>query len=130
MFVGTFGSVIFTTSRWRTLTFNGLSTTAGANYANHDLLTGKPRKQFIGAHAQGVQLDIMARSDLGTSPRLLIQKLRKMAETGEAHRLIIGGVPVTGLPLVITSMSDSWDTIYNGGQLFQASISLTLEEYR
>ena len=130
MLIGTFGDVIFTTSRWRTLTFSQLSTTTAANYANHDLLTGKPRKQFIGAQPQGVSLDIMVRLDLGVSPRLMIKELRRMAEAGEAHRLIVGGAPVTNLPLVITSMSESWDTVYNGGQLFQASISLTLEEYR
>lgn len=130
MLVGSFGKILFTVSDLRTLTFNGLSRKSGATFATHDLISGKPRKQFMGPQAQTVDLEILVRADMGNSPRLTIAELRKMMEKGEAARLIVGGIPVTDLPLVITSMSDEWDVVYQFGGLFQARISLTLEEYR
>lgn len=130
MTLGTFGKIVFQTSKEKILTFGKLSEKAGGQYADIALLRGKPRKQYIGAELQTVDLNIVVRADLGYKPREVIQQLKELAENGTAELLMIGGRPVTALPMVITSMSAEWDVVYRQGELFQATIALSLQEYR
>ena len=130
MVLGTYGKIIFQTSKDKTLTFGKLSEKVGGKYADIQLLRGKPREQYIRAELESIDLDITVRADLGYKPRDIIQQLKKMAEVGVAEPLIIGGRPVSELPLIIISMSAEWDVVYSQGQLFQATISLSLAEYR
>lgn len=128
--VGSYGKVIFEVSSKKILTPNKISRTLGATYATHTLIKNKPRKQLIGAKPEGVTLSITLRADLGYKPRNMLEKLRKMSENGQAERLIIGGVPASKLPLVILDISETWDVVLQHGELFQASVTLTMEEYK
>ena len=56
--------------------------------------------------------------------------LHKMLQDGTTAYLIIGGKLVCELPMVITDISETWDTILSRGELWQASVNLTLKEYR
>lgn len=128
--VGSYGSVIFQVTSKKVLTPSKITRTLGATYATHTLIKNKPRKQLIGAKPEALTLDITLRADLGYKPRDMLETLRKMAENGVAANLIIGGRPASKLPLVILTISETWDTVLQGGELFQASVSLTLEEYK
>lgn len=130
MILGTYGKIVFETSKNKVLTFSSMKETSGSTWATHKTLSGKPRRQFISGDLQTVDLDITVRADLGYKPREIIEQLKQMAEDGTAELLVIGGRQVTPLPLVITSVSAEWDTVYQQGELFQATLKLTLEEYR
>lgn len=52
-----------------------------------------------------------------------------MVETGTAERLVIGTRPVGKNPVRLTGSSETWDVIYNRGELARATMTITLEEY-
>lgn len=128
--IGCYGSkIIFYTSSVVAQTFQNLTSETGAKFADHALLEGKPRKQYIGANLRSITFDMMLRADLGISPRVMLETLKTLAEEGSAHYLIIGGRPLSQNPFVVTSISDQWGTVYNAGQLYQCTVSVSLEEY-
>ena len=94
------------------------------------MLSGKPRLQYIGPSLEDVKLEIVLRADFGARPRTQLAALHKMLQDGTTAYLIIGGKPVCELPMVITDISETWDTILSRGELWQASVNLTLKEYR
>lgn len=129
--IGSYGSkVVFEVSSYSVRSFKNLKTSAGAKYANIELLEGKPRKQFIAATNQSVSLDITLRADQNwISPRDMRDLLVNMCESGEANYLIIGGKPISNNPFILTAVSDEWGVIFNDGSLFSINLSLSLEEY-
>ena len=52
-----------------------------------------------------------------------------LVETGTAERLVIGTRPVGKNPVRLTGSSETWDVIYNRGELARATMTITLEEY-
>lgn len=150
--IGNLGKeIIFFTSSVERLTFNNLSEGAGAKFAEHSLIEGKPRKQYIGPTLRTLSLDINLRADFnisagsaspylnmaanlaktiaGYTPRAMLEKLKDLTESGQANYLIIGGRPVSQNPFIVTGVSDKWGVVLNLGQLFSCNVSLTLEEY-
>ncbi|WP_352416291.1 phage tail protein [Oscillibacter ruminantium] len=128
--IGTFGkNLIFETSSQRVFTPEKMSHTAKGRWNNHTVVGAKPKKEFSGADLQGFSMSIKLRADYGVKPRQTIETIVKMVESGTAEFLIIGGRPVGSNRFVITDVSDEWDTVYRGGELFSASVSLTFEEY-
>lgn len=142
--IGSYGKeIIFYTSSVSALTFKNWSEQHGAKFAEHALIEGKPRKQYIGATNSSITFDIELRANIISgiigavigkdpsylTPRLMLEKLKKLAQEGEAHYLIIGGVPVSQHPFILTGISDKFNVVYNFGQLYSCSVSLTMEEY-
>ena len=52
-----------------------------------------------------------------------------MVETGSAEYFILGNRPVGVNRFRVTGSSETWDLIYNRGELARASLTITLEEY-
>ena len=52
-----------------------------------------------------------------------------MVEEGTAEYLILGFRPVGKNRFRLTGSSETWDLIYNRGELVRAKLTLTLEEY-
>ncbi len=52
-----------------------------------------------------------------------------MVESGTAEYLVIGARPVGKNPFRLTGSSETWDRIYNKGELAKATMTITLEEY-
>ena len=107
--VGSFGDIIFQVNSRTVLT---------------------PKKLTHTASLEEVKLEIVLRADFGARPRTQLAALHKMLQDGTTAYLIIGGKPVCELPMVITDISETWDTILSRGELWQASVNLTLKEYR
>lgn len=129
--IGSWGkNLVFEVSADSVRTFQNLKTTAGAKYADIDLLEGKPRKQFIAPAIRTASMDINLRSDLNWfKPRDMIDLLQNCIETAEANYLIIGGRPLSDNPYILTDLSFDWGIIYSRGELQNVKISVTFEEY-
>ena len=128
--IGTLGKkIIFEVSANKVLTFSKLERTSAGNWESHARIGQKPKSEFTGPALQSISMEITLDAALGVKPRSTIDALVEMAETGDAEALVIGGVPVSKNPWKITTMTDTWDTVLNGGELVKASLSLTLEEY-
>lgn len=127
--VGTYGPVIFSVSSFRVLTMNNISHNASKRTATHNVMEGKPLLEYLGPGLEGFKFDIKLSAEFGVRPRDMLEKLNDMTQSKTAYPLVIGGRPVGDNDWSLTSISDTWDTLYSGGELTEASVSLTLTEY-
>lgn len=127
--IGTLGKkIVFETSDERVLTPAGFTRTTGGRWGTHAVIGGKPKREFSGPDLQGITFNLKLRADLGVKPRQVLWELEHMAETGAAELLIIGGVPL-GAKWTVTTTSETWDVVMSGGELFSATVTVTLAEY-
>ena len=128
--IGNFGSlIVFETSDRRILTFSGFNKQVGANYAEHTRFTKKPLLEFTGPQLATVSFTVTLNALHGVRPRATMEAIEEAIEAGRAEVLVIGGRAIGQYKWVITSMSESWDYVYNGGELVAAKMDISLKEY-
>lgn len=128
--IGALGSsIIFETSDARVLTFGNLQRTVASKWANHALIGRKAKSEYLGMELDQISFDIKLNAALGVRPRAVLQAIEDMIAAASAEILIIGDAPIGDNPWKILSVSEAWNVIYNRGELFAASLTLTLEEY-
>ena len=127
--IGTFGGIIFSVDGWRVLTPSKISRTVKGRWASHETIGRKTASQYLSPDLQSVSLEITLRADMGVRPRTMLERLERIVEQGTVSRLIIGGRPVGRNYFRLVSISEEWNTVFSGGELFSASVSLSLEEY-
>lgn len=127
--IGSFGDIVFKVSDKNVFTFQNLQLTATSRWSTQEVINGKPRSQFLGAGLIKVSFDITVSAGLGVKPRETIDKLINRVENGEVYPLIIGGKPVSNNPFSLKDISSTWGEVFNGGELYSAKLSLSLEEY-
>lgn len=129
MYVGIFGDVIFSVGHLHVLTPSNFKGTTGANWAEHEVLGGKARAEYLSPKLREYTFDILLDAALGVNPRKMLNRLTEMSENGEIHYLIIGFAPVSQNKFRVTEISDSWDSVIKHGLLMQCKVSLTIKEY-
>lgn len=128
--IGNFGKTItFETSDRRILNFKGFKREVKGRWANHDRVGKKPRKQFLGPDADSVTFTVTLNAWHGVKPRSTLAKIEKSVKKGTPENLVIANQRVGSGKMVITGASETWDEIFNKGELVRASVELTLEEY-
>lgn len=128
--IGNFGSLItFETNDRRILTFSGMKKEASAGVTEHQRFLQKPLTEFTGPKLSTVSFSITLNAMHGVKPRATMEAIEKAIEEGQTELLVIGGRQVGTGKWIITSMSESWEHMYNGGELVAASVSLNLQEY-
>lgn len=128
--IGTLGTkIVFEVSAEQVLTFESLSREIAGRWATHEIIGAKPKTEYLGPAAQTANLTIRLSAALGVKSRAMLETIEEMAETGAAEYLIIGGRMVGQNRFYIESASESWDRIYNRGELAAASVTLNLGEY-
>ena len=128
--IGTLGrKIIFEVSDNRVLTFESMSREVSGRWTEHEVLGVKPKAEFLGPGLQSVTLPIYLSAGLGVRPRTVLERVEGMVEAGTAEYLVIGNRPVGGNPFRLTGSSETWNTIFNRGELAKATLSITLEEY-
>jgi phage protein U len=127
--IGYLGDIVFETSDQRILTFADFKHDITARWESHAIIGQKPRLEFIGAELETVSFTILFKADLGVKPSEELQKLREKIQNGKAELLVIGGIPLGDDLWVIESMSESWNCLWNEGQLYSASGDITMKEY-
>lgn len=128
--IGTLGSnIIFEVSDDVVLTLRNMKREVSGRWTEHETMGEKPKAEFLGAGLQTVSFDIQLSATLGVRPRAVMESIEAMIEHGTAEYLIIGNKPVGRNPFRLLSSSEEWNTIYNGGQLARAMVSISLGEY-
>ena len=131
MKVGAFGNqLVFRVSDQMVLTFKNFKREVKANWGSMDRIRQKPLPFFQGPDLQSITLEIVLDASLGVRPRKILNKISQMVESGQAETLIIGRQRVGNGKWVITKCSEAWDVILQKGELYRATLSLTLQEYR
>lgn len=129
MAMGSWGPFVFQVSDKKMLVLRDISRSAGSTWSTHNLIKGKPKAQYQAPALRGASGAVTLRADYGVKPRTQLEALATAAEGSRAYPLIIGGRPLSQYPMRLTSVSEAWNTVYNGGELFSAEVSLTFEEY-
>lgn len=128
--IGNFGKlIVFETSDAKILQPKGLKKEVSGRWATHSRIGKKPLKQFLGPEADKVTFTVSLDVNHGVKPRKTIKAIEKYVKNGTPDKLAIGGEMISDGKMVITSMSETWDEIWNKGELIRASLDLTLEEY-
>lgn len=128
--IGTLGrSIVFEVSDERALTFHNMRREVSGRWAEHEVTGAKPRSEFLGAANQAITLEITLSAMLGVRPREVLEAVEDMVESGAAEYLVIGSKPVGKNPFRMLSASETWDVIYNRGELAKATLSISLGEY-
>ena len=128
--IGTLGpNIIFAVNDQYALTFSGMTREVSGRWATHETPGTKPRAEFLGPGLQTTSLPITLSAGLGVRPRRVLETIERMVEEGTAEYLILGFRPVGKNRFRLTGSSETWDLIYNRGELVRAKLTLTLEEY-
>ncbi len=128
--IGNLGKkIVFQVSDNYILTPQNFTQRVSGKWSKHNVMLGKPRYEFNGADLRRVSFKIMLDAMLGIRPREVLSTLELMAEHGTAETLVIGGRQIGKYKWILTELSETWDVVYNGGELARATCSVTLEEY-
>lgn len=85
--------------------------------------------EFNGPGKRKITFKMTFQAIYGIRPREMLEKLETTIENGEVDYLVLGGRAIGENRFAITSMSEAWDTVYSGGELSKATVTVTLEEY-
>ena len=128
--IGTLGkNIVFEVNDERALTFRDMTRDLSGRWTEHDVLGRKPVPEFLGPANQSVSLTITLSAAMGVRPRAVLEAIEAMVETGTAEYLVIGSRTVGKNPFRLTASSETWERVYNRGELSKATVSITLEEY-
>lgn len=127
--IGTFGKVVFTVSNTKIFTFQDFQRSGSAQWEEQEVIKRKPKLEFNGPGLESIsfQMELMAKH--GVNPRLEMEKLGAMRDTGQPAKLIIGGLPVGKYRWVIESLNESWKEIDSKGNVLSAGVNVALKEF-
>lgn len=130
MAIGNWGSVIrFEVTSRKVLTFHNFKRTVGGRWKSHPIVGKKPKGEFVGPDTSGISMEATLSADRGINPRGMLKQMEAASERGQVEYLYIGGKKVGSGKLALESISETWDEIWNNGELVKASTSLTFSEY-
>lgn len=127
--IGSLGSIVFIANAKTIRTFDGFSRKSSSRWAKHEILSQKPKSQFIGPGLDTISFTMRFDAAYGLNPRKEMDALVKLDRSGKALALTIGGKGIgTGL-WVITSLEQSWQVVDAKGNVLVGTANISLEEY-
>lgn len=130
MAIGSWGRVlVFSTSDRRILTFQKFTRTSGSEWATHSRIGRKDQVEYLRPKLQKVTFTMLLDATLGVRPRAMLDLLNACTEQGIINPLVIGGRRVGYYRWRITDLSETWETVFNRGELVSAKVNVTMQEY-
>lgn len=130
MAIGSIGKLItFETSDKRILNPKGLKKEVSGRWATHARVLKKPRRQFLGPDTVKITFTIVLDAVHGVKPRKTLKAIEKDVKKGTPRSIVIGGKKVVANKITINSISETWDEVWNKGELVRATAELSIEEY-
>ena len=128
--VGYFGKdIVFKVSRKQAYVVQNFSQKLSGRWSDSTPIGQKPRSEFNGPGLRQVSFTMLLSASLGVKPRDTLRKLQRIVGLGLVDYLVIGKSRVGFNKFKITSVSESWDVILNKGELAEAKVDVTMEEY-
>lgn len=121
--------IIFEVNANKIFTFSNLKRTITGNWATHSRLGQKDQAEFLGPGLQTQTLTIDLNAMHGVRPRTTLERLEAAIESGAVYPFVVGGKRVGSGKWRITSMTETWDDVWNKGELVKATAEITMEEY-
>lgn len=127
--IGLLGDVRFRVRDGSTLTFKNLKREISTTWNKISRIGLKPLVEYGGPNLQMVTLEIMLDAGLGVKPVTLLKKLEAMTESANAYDFVLGKRRIGKNPWTITKCSQAYDIILRRGEVYRATVFLTLQEY-
>lgn len=128
--IGNFGNLItFEVTSNKVLTPSEMKRTVSGRYKVHNIPNKKPKREFAGPDLDETSFTCVLSAERGVRPRRMLDNIEAAVSQGRAEYLVIGGKIVGKNKMCIESVSETWDEIWNKGELVSATISLTFGEY-
>lgn len=127
--IGVLGDIRFRVSDHYALTIRNMKHEISASWNTLDRIGLKPITEYGGPNLQAMSFEIILDASLGVKPRKMLQKLEQMAEGNEAYDLVLGRRLIGKNKWIITKCSMAYDVILRGGQIYKATVNLSLQEY-
>jgi len=116
--IGHFGKkIVFRVSDDQILTFQNMTYNLEARWGEVDRVGRYPRAQFLGPASATITMDIILDATLGIKLWPVHRAIRRALLDGEVNDLIIGTKRLGSSKWFIKSVSESWDVVWNRGEL-------------
>ncbi|MCX4265358.1 MAG: phage tail protein [Firmicutes bacterium] len=129
MQVGCLGDIIFQVSDSLVQTLNNAQWNGSARYAAHQRHLQDALTEFCGLEPDTFSFDMVLSAFLGVNPQTEINKIWKYERSGEAVSLVIGSKAYGKYRWSIVSHKAKMQHYDNEGNLLQATVSVSLQEY-
>lgn len=128
--IGNFGeTIVFEVSPQKVLTPKDMKRSVSARWEQHKVLGKAPKSEYLGQNSPETTMTVVLSAENGVKPRSTLGNIEKAVKAGTVNWLVIGGKFVGGRKMYITSCSETWDEIWNKGELVKATVNLTFVEY-
>ena len=127
--IGSLGDIVFSVSRGKVNTFDGLKWESSAQYAQHNRHLRDVLLEFTGTDADRISFSMYFSVFLGINPMEEITKLLNAERSGQVMRLVIGTKAYGKNKWVITGTSKDLERFDNGGNLLIAKVNVSLMAY-
>ena len=129
--IGSWGSdLVFAVNSNSQLPFNDFKREIKARWATHNINLSQPRTEYQGIEQPSVDLTVTFSAHRGQSPKRYIDKLESACKAGELNYLFVGGKRIGDGKYYIESVSETWDEVWNQGELARATLELSFREYK
>lgn len=129
MNVGSLGPVVFSVSDAFVRTISGYSRKTSVRIESHDIIGQKPLSEWVGMSCDSISFSIKLSAFRGVNPKEEAEKLRRMAERGEAVTFVMGGAPVTQNKWLIESVDEDANYYDRMGNIISSDVKLSIREY-
>ena len=129
MTIGSLGGILFSVSAQSIQTISKLEHSGSAKIQNHELHLRKALPEFTGSEPEKITIQIRVSAALGGNPAAEIEKIRSYTEQGAVLPQRMGTRRVSGGSWMIASFKVSWQDTDRYGNVTDADITLTLQEY-
>lgn len=129
MNVGSLGPVVFSVSDAFVRTISGYSRKTSVRIESHDIIGQKPLSEWVGLSCDSISFTVKLSAFRGVNPKEEAEKLRRMAERGEAVTFVMGGAPVTQNKWLIESVDEDANYYDRMGNIISSDVKLSIREY-
>ena len=129
MIVGALGDIVFKVSDSVIETISKFKWSGSAKYATHQRHGTDALTEFVGNDPDKVSFSIILSAYLGVNPQTELNKLWSAMRSGTALPLVLGEKGYGKYRWTITNLSISGQYFDGEGNLTQADVSVTLQEY-
>lgn len=113
----------------KVLTFQDFKRETTTRWTDHGIIGKKPRSEYKGPGLDSVSMTVKLSAQRGVKPRAVINRLVKAQRTGHVAYLYVGGKKVGQNRMRLETISQSWDEVWNKGELVSATLELSFSEY-
>lgn len=127
MEVATLGAFVFFSESEQIIGLNQLVRTGSCSYANHDIINGKTKLEFVGLPSDKITLNAILRVDLGINPAEQLSILDDIRVNAKVSPFIVGNLSFGKFVIKSTQLTVS--EYIGEGLIASANVNIELVQY-